>query len=621
MLTIKINNQLADINRDMKIPMKFENPLFSDNFMNEGYSYSWELPNTPKNKNLLKKKDLSIKVFFKGVLFINGVIDSYNRNGDSIGVHVVTDAKDLRKTLETTKLNELDFEDVTICEQSDIPIIKINKWEAYINDNLSQDVRDVSHTFPNIKTWGYNNRDTDDSEVANFMFEYGQNMINRHGMGSSLLNFQVPISYDGGKNNWITTVAPCPMIKYLFESICKKHNLKIRTNQLDSIDEYVQMWAFNNYVLDKREGELSSFSTYNVHGLGFNLRNHVTDCDMFNVLTLLNEVFDAFFIIDGYFIDIFLAKNSINVPAKNVSKYASENFINDPGNSTGFIVSYQDDDIEKYKVGDTTVEEEGITVSQYIYTHKTIQFPNNKTNNEPKTLKNVPLLTENFGKEPGYLTSFGRYQEYLDDTLTVYNTYGYGQLEYNAISKAYIKSDYYDNNAEIFTKIFFGLYRGIHPGYKPGYNPDDSYNASLDTYPNTLVTCNFKNPIFINEDNGVFIYPYDTDPIFGTSSIFINGPDNSFDLYKKDKLRLLFQSTIKTKLLYLPVYELLQLLKWKNIKHVIQQKKESFTGYVKTVSFTLSNLGLSPTEVEYVVANTDLGGSFSEDFSEDYEIE
>jgi hypothetical protein len=620
MISIKINGQFADLFKGMKIPLKFENPVFSEDFINGAYSYSWNLPLTEKNKRLIKPKNNEIILLFKGIQLFSGYIVDFYDDGKILIINIINDAKKLKEELEFQKLSYLDLEEIEVIPTATAVDVKMGLWAIHINDNLESDPNQGSHKFPMIKTFGYNNFTETESEKQNEMFEFGGRTINRHGLGFFQGNFPVAKTFAGGRMNWITTIAPCPRVEYLLTEIFKKFGFKLRKNQLVAIPEFLQMVLFNNYVLDRLEESNTDSTKYiNTFADSYNLSNHVPNNNLYSLFLLLNEVFDAYFVFDNKFVDIFIVKDSLKIKPINLSKYASEIKTNDNSDKTGFVLDYSDEELIKEKIIVSFEDVIGFgTVFQYLYPYLKIDYPSNRSSNKTTSITAIPLITITIGNETGYITNQTDYENYkTSDPQEPWTLLGYAQNEYWARSSSYIKSDVLTPEVEIFEKLYFMCYRGVSEGFLPAFDVDGNYTPDDNTNPNTSKTSNFKNPIWINEETESF--DFDTNESFGKSSVYLNGPDNAFDSYKKPKLNLLYNSTIKTKILYFPLFKLLELLKWKEFRHVIQQKKESFIGYAKSYSFVLTDEGISPTECEYIVKNESTG-EFNDDFNDDFNI-
>lgn len=590
MITCKVNGRSADLFSDMKIQITIENPLFSDSFINQGYSYSFSFPLTAKNKALSIKNKSSVDVYFKGVLVIKSYIDSFLQDSSVIVVNTITDAKSFKETCENLYLKELDLDQFTVCKSLDSPTQKITKWQNHLDNNLLEDQKTVSHVFPMLHGI-YNELSEVEENQRNHIFDVLGGLINRNAFGSYLLNFGVPNGSYVGKN-WATSVCPCPKANYILKKIIEKLGYKIVVNELDEIIEYQQLFIVSNYVLDKLE-TAGGFS-YNVHGTGYDLKNHVPNCTVYSFFEMLNEKFDASFTIIGLELYIYCSKTHLKQKAENVTKYASETFKNETSDLQGVKLSYSIDQEDANLYKNLPYLE---SASGYIYPQpfKDVNYPTQNPNNTEIGITHLPLLTYLMAKEYGFPRTHAEYL--LTDQPQLFTTiYGYWQLiSFAAFGRStLLRSDEYDMEVEELSVIRTGCFRGIKQGFQPGFDGDPH------TYPNHPFVSNFKKRRHIDLGYGI---PIDLNYLFGSSSIHLSGPDNLFDVYKLEKIKLIYGSQLKTKILFLPLFELMELMKFRMVKHVIQQKSESFLGYVKSLSFALSNEGLSGTEVIYLIAD------------------
>lgn len=615
MITAKVNGKFIDLDPDMKIQMKVENPLFAQTFINEGYSYSFSIPPTQKNKLLIKKEESFFDLFFMGVFMFRAVILSFSKNIESIEVNLITEGKYFRKKCEEIKLSELDLEVVQICEETDAPLDKIEKWQNYMQATLSVPKLEQTHVFPMITSKGYNNFDEDaEPGDVNTVFEWGERLANRNIFGEYKLNYETSLSL--GDKNWITTVAPCLKVPYLLKKIFQKFNIRVRKNELESIEEYTDMFIFNNYVLDFLE--IDGANSFNTHGTEISEINHVTNTNLYSLLQMLNEVFDAYFVLDKNQIDIYTSKSKLKGKPVNYSKFVSETYDNDPQEGVGNNFSYEIDEnlINSYRTFDVDSDPNDPT---FIFTHEVRNYPYSKLTNNENQFTATPMITFCFGSLNGFPRTNPEYNIHVANTTEFWKNYGWGQIFSRANSPFYLKSDEYENEAEIFEKIYFGCFRGIYDSVQPFFNETTGiYEPAGNVTFDHPFTYSFKVGGFLGQTVSTEI---DIKHVFGKSSVYISENDNCLDLYKKPKLSLLYKSTINTKLAYFPFFKVIQLLKWDDIKHVIQQKNESFQGFSKSYSFTLTNQGISATEVEYVVRNKDLKGEFNDDFGNDFNIE
>lgn len=609
MITCKINGKAVDIFEDMKINMKLSNPMFSEKFINEGYSYSFEFPNTSKNKAINIGYKSKVEIYFKGVLFINAYIISYIKTDASLNVNIVTDAKFFIDECETLLLTELDYAKIKICEETDLALEKRDAWENHMNNTLVTDIKTLTHFFPTIETWGYNNYDGDteyDENLINEMFQNGERVLNRNTNGEYLLNFD--IDHTTIPKQWITSVAPCPKADYVLKTIFNHFGLRLVVNELDDILEYQQLWIWNNFVLDKYITEtrtilgLTITKKYNVHGTEIDLKKHVPNTSLFDFLKMLNEIFDIYIVIDNKNISVFRSKNQINRAPVNVTKFASETFNDDLNEfeAQSYSFNLSEEDAAYFRMVKTSGVEK-----TYEKPYEVKSYPISGNSNNENELSAFPLKTEIISNYFGCPYSTAVYNSQADKTTaTWWKTWPHGELQSRAFSPYYIKSDEYPNGkGEIFDRIYYGLSRGVWSGFTPGFDyTGTAYDPDNNSVHNAIYTLNFRDAFYGDLEH---LPEVNINHILGKTSVYLNGEHNYFDVYKTEKLDVLYKSITKTKLLYLPLFEIIELMKWKNTKHVIQQKNESFKGFVKNISFTISNDGLSATEVAYVVQSND----------------
>lgn len=612
MITIRINGKEADIFDDMKIPMKVENPLFAESFINEGYSYSFSIPKTPRNKRNLVKNNLKVDVFYKGVFMFRSYIKEVQENIDDFSLNIITEGKDFKQKFQEVKLPQLNLDTYTICEESDDPIIKIVKWSTHMQNTLSLDKKERTHVFPPMFSKGYSEYNL---EITNILFQDYGGMINRYFVdGNYNLNFQVPNSVN--PYAWITTVAPCTTGIYILNKIMEYFGLKIRKNQLLLIPEFLELYHFNNYVLDKLE--TSGAYNYNVHGESFDLKNHVADASCYDFLQMLHEIYDCKFYIENGIIDITISKSDFNKKSTDVSKFASETFIDEKLEKAGtnFLYSYPEEESFRYRniISDTG----SILDREYIYPFDVVSFPYLNSKNQENQLISLPLPSSVFPTNVGFPISYSEAIAFLGSSNPGLEVRGFGMWNVGAFVPYYLKSDLIDNEAEVFTNIQIGYFRDKQETFKPGFdefgNPDPGANELVLIPFAYSFSETFLYDIFPGPQN-------DINHVFPNADIYYNGPKSCFSYYRKPKQKLLYKSTIKTKNILFPFFQLRKQLRFNDFKHTIQQKKQSFTGYVKSISFTLSNQGISPSEIDYVVAFKGLKGEWNDDWNEDYKIE
>jgi hypothetical protein len=593
MITIKIDNRIIDIDPDLAITFNWMNPLFSEDGINEGYSYSFTLPLTARNNMVIDKNKISqeVLVYFKGILLEKGRTLKVKSNQDSIEVNLILGGTNFKKDLEKINMNNLDYERIEICDSEDSPTEKINKWISHMETSIFSP-EGKKYFFPYILTGKYFEDSEEESE--NTMFASTGGLINPFIMGQVRRNFAVPSDYESEKE-WALTVAPCPTIKYLLTYVLKYFEYKLKKNDLDSIPEYSDLFVFNNYVKDKFETE--GLDTYNTHGEYIDIVDHVPNCSVWNLFKLLNELYDTYFVVYDKSINIYTSKQQLSKPYEDFSKYVLDGF-NDEESS-----------VENIKTSYPIAEEEYLAFKNPLATERPFSpqyFPEENFNFNDLTLTHEALKCRYEISRIGFADDF-----YTYISTPVESKLGFYEYQAVFFQNTPPKSDEYTNDVEKFDMFKVGYFRGVRQTVEwPQGDPEPS--APFDH----AFAYSFKELMFFGQNNGIDL---GIDYSFGNAAIYINGEDNSFDYYKTQKLKLITgNSKTRVKILKLSLAQLLQLKRWERTKHYISQKNQSFKGIVKELTFTVTNKGISPASVSYYVASSSKRGEFSDDYTNDF---
>ena len=580
MITIKINSRFVDFD-DVSFKIKNENPALSDNFINDGYSYTLKLPKTARNRTIIRGDVLKISVSWKGFVFVQGnYVISDDTSNEVVG-SIVTHGSVFRQNLEEKPLNSLSLAVVKICDALDIPSVKVNKWHAHMVANANENANKGTHKFPMIYSYGYWDKFYNVQPNENIVFNFSGNRTNAWMGGSYVKNS----SFEGSEKQWTHTVSPCPKINYLVEEIIKSQGFILGDNFLEGIPEYEQMFCFNNYALDKVEVD-GPGTSLNVHGLEIDLKKHVPNTNCWAVFEMLNEVFGINLVIEDKKIHIRKTIANLKKQPKNYS-----NLLNNDSRTTinenGLNLRY------KYDVG-----EDSYKIYKDLGEPRLVKL-NNEFKSEDKVLTHLPLAQSVYNSQ-GVLRNKQEYDDYANSLYEPYYWLGGQETKIELGSNSKLVSDEYpENGAEIFDHLRIGCFRGI-------YNTTSiSFPDIVVIYVATIWCYNLRkilNPSLLA--NGI---NYD----FGNSSIYISGPDNAFDFYRMEDLKILQGSKVKEVSYHLPMKTVLELQKWKDTKHIIQQKLSSFIGILSEIDMSLGVNGFSSeTTIKYLVLNEDKNMNF-----------
>lgn len=597
MLRVKINRQIIDLPNDIAIQVKSTNPIFTDSGFNEAYSYSFVIPKSPKNKNIinrLQNRYMEISIEFGGHLVESG-IGSVLTNINSYSISFKNNAIFLSQKLENLQLKKLELEDVSVCNAGDSPTVKLTKWQEHMTQTTITDPVDQgSHKFPQIQAF-------DDTQSASYFTEWFEKnpdysfYVNRYASGEFLKNVGWPVAYNSSQPAWWTTVSPCIRIQYLFDQILEALQIDRNIDELANIEEFKQMIHYSLLALDKVES--SGGNNFNVHGTGFSLAKFVPpDKSGLDLFKMLDEQFALYFNYRAGRLNILLKQNIVNSPFVDFSKYCDPKFEIEETEGKSYTLAYPIDLtfidrfqnlIWEYSI----VTDEG---NQTLISHNS-RTVGTSDDNEEITLSYVPFISRIISVDDIYPDV---YNGEIDEELSMHTVL---YVPFEQISKYYDEQKF--NNEGGSSEWIIGLLRGIY----------SIYNATTDEWNDRAIFYNlFRFDPALTTDL--------VDYQFGTCSLYLNTEKSHIDVFVKKYIDLLRRADLITKLLYLPIHKIIEIMKWEEPNHIIKQRNLSFKGTVKEINFTLYLDRISPVSVTYAVSRNESAGDFNQDYNEDYSI-
>lgn len=600
MTSIIINNEPVDFG-EITITFKFENPLFSEYKINAGYTYGIDLPNTQVIRKKLqhvcriniidKESEYAIKIYYKGIKFIDGLVNIEDTDDGFISLNIVSEGTDLFKLLKETQLKEYSFPSYEVCDASDSILDKIAAWHDYVTQNsVVESPTEGTHKFPMIVTDGYS--DENRLHIAN------KSVVNPYADGEFRQNYPVPVQDDPKEYLWPYTFSPCIRAQYLLTEMLKQNGISSINGELEEITEFQQMTIFSGRVLDKMEmigGEI-----WNWHGTGFNLADFVPDCDSIEMLTLLWENFGIYSVVDGVNIYFFKVKSMLDKPARNMTKFAYAEYSKSPINDKYYRISYQIEDSRKedFMVYLDEAFLSSIPITQKFYPFEIIHFPILAPKNF-KTIqqKHLPMKSQ-VGYDFGLNGFYDNFPDYVTDMPfgAPGDGFGPGGLEISSRNKfdGKIWSD--EKPGDSSKTMQFVLLRGINTTHKfLGYVIDH------------LWSCNFRTPLMaqsmIDQMTSLGI---NISHAFGDTDMYLNMEEGVFNHYLIDFYQFLAGSRPIKKRLILPPHEIKEILSWRNPKHRIEHAEGNFEGIIKELTFSITADAISPVDITYLVSNNNL---------------
>jgi hypothetical protein len=382
-------------------------------------------------------------------------------------------------------------------------------------------------------------------------------------------------SAEDANNNWRTTVAPTLRLEYLLQEIAKYFKLNLMNDFLEQTPEFKALIHYAGKGMDMRE-DADGFQ-YNVHGLEIDLNEFKPNTPLIQLFKVLRHLFGVAFNYQYSFIKI--APVNIDMKPLNVSKFCMPQFlINELENKS---IRYT------YNLG-TRFWEYG---DFFALTGETGKFVN---------YYHDAILGE--GKEES---------EEIPFAVLVDNNSVPTSLKWPDLAKSKV---YNENDFESATQFQLGLFRGnfeVQYSIAPPFVPPSTSTA------NRLICFN-QNRMQPNEApfTGQEVLNYAND--FGTCSIYANSEDSYLSVYANflNKLKLFNQEIEKN--LNLPFQNIIEIMRWKNPVHAIQQRNASFHGIVKELKFTLGKSTISPATITYLVNKNVATGDFNADFNSDF---
>jgi hypothetical protein len=706
MLEIRINSDVFDLPEDIQVPIVASNPLVSETGFNEIFTYSFSLKASPRNKTIFLKyvnKNARITLSFQSHKITEGVARMKMDSG-GISIIIKNDALDLRQNLENTTFSVLDLPKISICDQEDTPIVKIEKWNDYMNSKLpaNEPWNEGSFKFTPIYAapaieWALN-EDQSQREInptmwdngfpinayslldGNYIPNYGIELPQKasfkllvpgasvltggqyfifnsaenqnkyycwykiHGIGTdpapsgrtsilvnldssddsptvatktatqiafllqffevtdlgtgiiivenkiggltdspSNINVSAASVYDiengsgtieQANNNWRTTVSPTLRIAYLIKEVAKYFKLSEKNSYLEAIPEYQALIHYAGKVLDLREDD--NDYQYNVHGLEIDLNEFKPNTFLIQIFIALRHLFGVSFNYSNS--KLLIEPINFNSKYYDISKFCMPEFLVNELDNIAFRFTYGLGE-NSWKYGDFYLKD---SVGKYLNYYEDV-IVGEGIIQEQKVPFNV-----------------------LVDSNQVPTSFKWPEL---AKSKAYNENDFLA--AEQFQ---LGLFRGdFEVDYEINTNPFiDPIIAT-----NQRLICFNQNKLLPN-DSPIFGETLNYGSEFGTCSIYLKNLDSYLNVYAKflNKIKLYNQEIEKN--LNLPFQNILEIMKWKQPIHTIQQRNMSFVGIVKDLKFTLSKFNVSPVTITYLSNKKFASGDYNSDFNVDF---
>lgn len=601
MLTILIGSDLADFADDVQIPIKLTNPMFSQSGFEEGYTYSFSLPNTKRNQVILRKyakNEIPISISSSLTPLMGGTGRVYQGN-KSISVEIKNFGLIKKNELDEISLRDFDYPVINIANISDSPTVKIDKWHAHKNliRNSNPPEKEM-YCFPPISRDNGTVSFTSPPDGDNFLHATNALASNFFLIGDYLKNAS-ETSTPPESVNFRTSLAPAIFFKYVLEKVLAESGIILVSNELNDILEYHQLFFDPGMHLDKIvQDPLNASKYYNVHGEEIDLNLFILDKSILSMLTVLRELFGCSYYFNNNRLEIKLYNKLLKRNPIDMSKYCDGYFEQSIiGQEYQFKFPV---DLKKNKFGWTFWRNHHDINPTPEWEYKWNDFSvGNATTTQKLDYSYIPLKT--------IWTLIWTVPNEPDDLLLPLSMFAC----FSDFKSSYWNSQDF-NPVDVYN---VGLWRGNFPVY-------DNLSS---TWKDTIIASNeyLTYPDETKElyETGFIPYYQPMQYVLGTMSLYPRDDKSHFNQLQLDYYKLLADGREIKELLNLPIHKIYEVIQWKEVQHIIQQRNMSFIGTVKEVSFTLYKNGVSPTLITYLSQSSDKSGTFNDDFNDDFVIQ
>lgn len=601
MTTLVINNIEIPIPSNFSLTLNFENPMFLPEAFNKTYGYSFPLSESPQLNSLFEHAErqnarnstrkYEARIYFGGALLVSGHAVIEQGNERSYNIYIQQEGFDFVEQLKATQLRDLPTDVVEIWAEDATPTIteKRNAWLAHIQDNHDEDETSGFVKFPRIS--GAYEADKDDiTQKQNPLFT---GVINQYVLGQAYVN---PTINNGDKpigpdEQWLCTVAPIPRFETILQIVIEALQLRVDRNDVQELEAFKRLLAFAGVVYD--EYQTDGTVNNNVHGRTYSISETLPENSLFHVFEVLRDVFGCFFVFSNNTLNILLSNKVLNSVEINVSKFAEPDYRPKFTKEANVIFSLPDFGRNTKQTFVETPGDPPIVLPTYL------DF---QTNPDVFEKKEVKLTFNLFRQQPRLLggsrniTSYGQFAlidtdrpEYFHEINIPNFTGGNDKLEF-------IRSAEINNTDSDASERFHLLwYLGIRETLLEQFDPSPGFFM--------------VNTFFSGIYQKFFYFDYfGEDPVvFGDQALCFPNIDVEDELqiglyqaYHKSKNDLTNGAKEVDKTLYLPVHKIVEIAKWENPRHYIENPKGTFVGVVKKMSLTITPNSISPTTVTYV---------------------
>lgn len=560
-MRIRVGNNDLDVG-DISINLKFTNPLFSDKIFSDGYSLGFDLDITPNNASILFNADRlddriigtehNVTVYAEGVLMFNAVMTVKSINRNKINCFLNSVGLATAKKLERINLRDLNLEKHDVCEDSDTPEDRWDKWANRLQAQWQLVINkrpfdQITHYFPPIHApLAYDGENN-----------WWCNMINHYWHAESLqfLKHKVKSDVYSEKPGWGTTLSPCPNFVYVFKKALEKVGITLDENYLMALDEIQNMFIFSNEVMDDIYQYAGNYQ--NTFGFSYHLADFLPDMKAIALPLALKQLFGAVIYEQDNRMRVVSSNDLIKQSSEDWTKYVNSTFqkkldqtnnhkVEWTLNDDSYTTIYEDQ-FEAYEINVEALE----TVTSQIKVARPLATrPNpNGTIWGAELADNIYRVT--LEDEPN--------EDFYENPPS---------LGHNAPVRS-IESD--QSPDDIIEQLLLGVYRG--------------HDIEVPDYPS------FVNQSEVDGSN------------YGEFALLLNGDDGLGENWLKELINYINGGSPIEVALSLPIHKVAELARFHKIKKAFYFDKGRVEGIIKEFSFSISNKGISPVKAQFIINN------------------
>lgn len=543
MIGIEIKNRFLDLG-DVKITLKYDNPIFLDNLFVKSFSYNFSIPKTDLNISILdnvnslnstnSEAKYGAKVTFNGSLLMETILVVVNNTNSKIIINFQSKDLNLFKTLSGLKLPDVQLDEFFVYDETEVATNKQVKWgdhlDLYVQD-LDNGVNRKTHHFPPMRC-------NDIYNGSNLTFVGN---INYYDWNSPAVGGFYPSVYLQNYNPAVDpdfkyTFSPCPLYIYVVEKVLNEQGFFLRKNDFIESEVVQNMIIYSANIMENLVVE--NVKRLNVYQGTYKLQDFLPNISQNDLLEVFYKMFKCIVAIENNEVSFTPINEVLTGPIEDITKYCSPAFNKENIDTGKTVFTYSVLTDEKY-------------YREQINEFAPVQIGDNTSTKETPVESNIARP--------------------LANTSENYGGGSYENLAQLALDKI-VGASTFLNKPEKIELLLLGLYRGYYDKYPLFTNL---------TTANTPVT-----------GTGVNV---------GQESILWGGDSGTVKNHWEEFVEYDNNSNTIEKTLYLPLHVFKNMSTFKDPIKSFYHENGKVQGILSTLTVTLTNKGISATKAEFKI--------------------